>query len=87
MMDFCISGEQLRAALADIDRAEANGFMHCLCVFKMTSAGPMLDDCMANYSDLLEKAHPSDARLDWGRFQSVTSRNRFVDGKLERIAT
>lgn len=81
-MNFCIDAKQLRAALAEIEAAEKNGFMHCLAVFKMASAGPMLDQCRADYSDLIEKAHATNGKLDWGRFQGVSRRNRFVDGKL-----
>lgn len=81
-MYFCIDATQLRKALAEIEAAEANGFMHCLAVFRMASAGHMLDDNRAEYSDLIEKADPTNGHLDWGRFQSVTKRNRFVDGYL-----
>lgn len=81
-MHVCINAEQLRKALADIEAAEANGFDHCLSVFVMTSAGRMIDECRAEYSDLLEKAHPTDGNLNWGRFQGVTRRHRFENGKL-----
>lgn len=81
-MQFCINAEQLRKALKDIEAAEANGFHHCLAVLKLTSAGHQLDDCRAEYSDLIEKAHPTDGGLSWGRFQGVTRRNIFRDGKL-----
>lgn len=84
-MDFCIDAQQLRKALADIEAAERNGFNHCLCVFKITSAGHMLDSCRASYSDMIEKAHPTDGNFDWGRFQGVTKRNRFVGGELVPI--
>jgi len=85
-MDFCISADQLRKALADIEAAEANGFMHCLSVFRMSSVGRMLSSCQAEYSDMIERAHPYDGSLDWGRFQGVSRNNRFVDGRLVRIA-
>lgn len=81
-MELCISAEELRKALAQIEEAEKNGFMHCLGVFKITQAGYMLDQCRATYSDLLERAHPQDGSLNWGRFQSVSKRHRFEDGKL-----
>lgn len=86
-MELCISADDLRKAIIDIEKAEANGFMHCLAVFKMTSAGRNLDECRAEYSDLSERAHPTDANFNWGRFQGVTRRNKFVDGKLVRIET
>lgn len=81
-MEFCINADELRKALADIERAEKNGFMHCLAVFQFNSAGPMLSQCQAGYSDMIERAHPTNGNLDWGRFQGVTRRNTFADGKL-----
>lgn len=82
MMGFCISADQLRKALVEMEAAERNGFMHCLAVFAMSSAGPMLDECRANYSDLLERAHPTSGAFNWGRFQRVSQRFRFKDGDL-----
>ena len=84
-MEFCIDATQLRRALADIENAEKNGFNHCLAVFRIISAGYMIDDTRANYSDLLERAHPTDGSLNWGRFQGITRDNQFVDGKLVPI--
>ena len=84
-MDFCIESGEIRKALAEIEAAEANGFMHCLAVFKIASAGPMLRNNRAKYSDLCEKAHPSDGNFDWGRSQNVTKRFRFKDGRLEPL--
>lgn len=84
-MSFCIGADALRAALADIEAAEKNGFHHCLAVFDVAQAGRMLDDCRAVYSDLIEKAHPTNPSLNWGRFQGVTRRHRFVDGRLRKI--
>lgn len=81
-MEFCIDAAQLRAALAEIEAAEKNGFLHCLAVFKFSHAGYMLSDCRATYSDLLERAHPTNASLDWGRFQGVSKRHTFKDGEL-----
>lgn len=84
-MIFCVKPEQLRKALAEIEQAERNGFHYCQAVFRMASAGRMLSQCQAEYSDLSESAHPTDPSLDWGRYQSVTKRNIFVDGKLLSI--
>ena len=81
-MSLCISGDDLRKALAAIEAAEKNGFMHCLAVFDMSRAGHMISDCRAEYSDLIERAHPTDGNLDWGRFQGVTRNNKFKSGKL-----
>jgi hypothetical protein len=84
-MEFCINGEQLRKALAEIEAAEKNGFMFCLAVFKITQAGYMLSDTRADYSDLCERAHPTNENFDWGRFQGVSRRNKFKNGKLVPI--
>ena len=82
MMEFCIGADALRKALAEIEQAEANGFEHCLAVFRTTSVGRSLDECRAVFSDLSERAHPTDGNFNWGRFQAVTKRNKFVGGKL-----
>ena len=84
-MDFCISADQLRKALAEIETAERNGFNHCLSVFKLTSAGHDLRSCRAEYSDIWEIGHPTDPSLNWGRFQGVTRLFRLRKGKLVRI--
>lgn len=85
MMDFCIDGAQLRKALAEIESAEKNGFDHCLAVFSMTAVGETISDVRASYSDLLERGHPTDARLNWGRFQLVSKRNKLIGGELVPI--
>lgn len=84
-MEFVINGEQLRKALLDIENAEKNGFMYCEAVFKIAQAGRSISDNKAEYSDLFEKAHPTDGSLNWGRLQGVTKRNKFIDGKLVKI--
>ncbi len=82
MNHLCIDAEQLRAALADIERAESNGFNHCLAVFQMATAGPMISDNTATYSDMIERAHPTNGAMDWGRFQGVSRRNRWNGTEL-----
>jgi hypothetical protein len=84
-MEFEIDAKNLRAALAEIERAERNGFMACRAVFYLKSAGRSLDQCRAEYSDLAEAARENDASVNWGRFQSVTRNNRFMKGKLVPI--
>lgn len=81
-MEICIAAAELRRALAEIETAEKNGFEHCLAVFRLSQAGYQLMDCRLVYSDLIERAHPTDGRFNWGRHQSVTKRCRFVNGKL-----
>lgn len=85
-LTFCIDAEQLRRALADIETAERNGFHHCLAVFDLTSASRTLSDCRATYSDLMERAHPTNPEYNWGRFQGVTRKCRFEDGRLIPLA-
>ena len=85
MMEFVINTEELKKALKEIESAEKNGFMHCQSVFKIVRAGLRLDDNVADYATILEKAHPTDGHLDWGRGQRVTKRNKFVDGKLSPL--
>lgn len=85
-MHFCIDATELRKALAEIEAAEKNGFNHCLAVLEISSAGPMLSDCRASYSDLIERAHPTNPSLNWGRFQGVSRRHRFEDGKIVKIS-
>lgn len=78
-----LSGTQLRLALKEIEIAEKNGFMFCEAIFKPRIVNGVFVDC--EYSDLWEKAHPTDARLNWGRFQGVSKSNKFKNGKLKRI--
>ncbi len=84
-MEFCITGIELRKALAEIEQAEANGFHHCLSIFKLAAVGLMLSDCRASYDDIIERAHFTNGAFDWGRGQGVTRNFRFVDGKLVPI--
>ena len=84
-MMLCIDAAELRKALAEIEAAEKNGFMYCLAVYKMAQAGPMLDECRAVYSDLLERAHPTNSNYNWGRFQRVTQTHRFRNDTLVPI--
>jgi len=84
-MEFCIDTNNLRKALSEIERAENNGFDYCLAIFRFAKAGRMLDDNIAEYSDLIEKAHPTDGHLDWGRGQDITKNYKFINGKPVRI--
>lgn len=82
MFTVVANAEQLRKALKDIEKAEENGFMYCQAVFNLESYGASIDKCVIKYDNICEKAHPTNGRLDWGRGQRVTERNKFVDGKL-----
>jgi len=82
MIEMVITAAELRKALSVIEAAEKNGFMFCLSVVKLSSVGPRLDQCLLQYNDLIEKAHPTDGKLDWGRGQCVTKSFKFKNGKL-----
>lgn len=75
-----ITADQLRAALKDMEEAEKAGLMYCEAVFN----GSWVDDywTSAEYSDLYEKAHPTDGRLNWGRGQKIRKSHIFKNGKL-----
>lgn len=80
---FKINGTQLKLALKEIVKAEKNGFFYCEAVFVPNGVDGIF--IKLRYSDMHEKAHPTDARLDWGRGQAVTRQNKFKKGKLIRI--
>ena len=84
-MSFCINAVELRKALAEIEIAESNGFNYCLAVFDMAEVGRMLSSCLAEYSDLCARGHPTDASLDWGRFSNVHRSHKLKRGKLVPI--
>lgn len=79
-MLFKTNAEELRKALKDIEEAEKNGFMFCEAVFDLTQENDTWT--IGTYKDLMEKAHPTDGGLNWGRGQDVTKKNRFIDGKV-----
>lgn len=81
-IEVCVSAKELRKALKRIERAEDNGFNHCLAVFRLSSAGRCLDECLMAYDDLIERAHPTNPHFNWGRGQQVTETCEFRDGKL-----
>lgn len=81
-IEFCIRADELRVALAEIELAERNGFDHCLAIFQLKNAGRDIGECLAAYSDLSERAHPTNREYNWGRYQGVTKRHRFENGKL-----
>lgn len=84
-MDFKIPMEEINKALAEIDIAEQNGFHFCEPVFEIEYCGDWLDKRKAKYKELIEKAHPTDPNLDWGRGQDVTKKCKFIEGKLVPI--
>ncbi len=82
---WIVSPAAMRRALADIERAEGNGFMFCEVVLRPEyPVGRSLHQRVLVYDGLSERAHPTDGNLNWGRGQNVTRDNEFRDGKLVR---
>ena len=76
-----VDKKQLLDALDAINAAETRGFMHCIAVMHVPCGkhsparrgrGYNLGEIRATYSDLWERAHPTDGNLDWGRHQNVS---------------
>lgn len=80
---FFIKADELRKALREIEVAEKNGFNYCNAV--LIPNGTEGAWVVMGFSDLWEKAHPTDPKLNWGRCQSITKRFKFIDGKLKSI--
>jgi len=79
------NAEQLRKALKEIEKAEANGFLHCEAVFNLVKYGNSISDCKIEFIDISEKAHPTDGSLNWGRGQNVSKNHKFINAKLKPI--
>ena len=79
-MLFKTNAKELKKALKDIELAEKHGFMFCEAVFDLKQEDTSWE--VGTYSDLIEKAHPTDGSLNWGRGQSVSKRNYFKNGKV-----
>lgn len=91
-MDICIQKKELEAALAEICNAEKNGFNYCVAVFKIDGVvkeNPQeyrsLEEILATYSDLWERAHPTSGALNFGRGQNLSRRCRFDNGMVISI--
>lgn len=82
MIELTITGDELRRALSAVEAAEKQGFMHCLAVVHLISAGQGIHECSLSFSDIIERAHPTDGSKDWGRFQGISLKYKFKDGKL-----
>lgn len=84
---FIVDRAEIQTALAELHRAESRGFNWCRPVFRLYPPPPedsdRLMDRVLRYSDLWERAHPIDGRLDWGRYQNVSRDLYFYDGKLQ----
>lgn len=82
-MEICVTGEELRKALKQIEQAESQGFEHCLSIFTITQAGRCVSDCRAEHEGLILRAHPTDGNLNWGRITNqFLGDYNFIDGKL-----
>jgi len=82
-MDCTITEKELKKALKQINRAKKNGFHYCEGVFR----GYAFDGGLVKlvYSDLFEKAHPTDGNYNYGRGQSVSKYYTFQNGQLIHI--
>jgi hypothetical protein len=78
-----LTAKELRRALLEIKNAEKGGFMYCEAVFELSN-GENDHWLTGRYIDLIEKAHPSNGKLDWGRGQEISKRYIFKDGELIR---
>jgi len=86
-MEVCITGEQLRVALKQIEQAEEQGFEHCLSIFKIFQVGECVSDCQARHVGLILRADKADPNKDWGRIcNQFLGDYRYVDGELIDIA-
>lgn len=79
-MSFFVEAKELRKALKEIAVAEKNGFKFCLAVFEPNKLDGIFIGLQ--YSDIWEKAHPTDGNFNWGRCQGVTKDNLFHKGRL-----
>ena len=85
-MEVCITKEELRKALADLDAVAENGLTASTAVFTLISAGRNLEKCVMVYEDIIAKAHPTDPHLNWGRLgKSCVKTYRVVEGQLVPI--
>ena len=82
-MECTITEKELKKALKEIRRASKNGFHYCEGVFRGVGFNGAL--VQLKYSDLFEKAHPTDGNYDWGRFQGVSKYYTFQNGELINI--
>lgn len=76
-----ISGDELRKALAEVEKAEAAGFIASQAVFKLEAKNAVWSD--GTFTDVCEKAHPTNPALNWGRDNFlVKGGSTFRNGKL-----
>lgn len=80
MIEFCVPKDELEKALAALKQAEANGFLHCMPVFRMLPGGRGLDEWVAAYDDLVVRTAPDDLNADYGRARGMTVEQRFEGG-------
>lgn len=79
-MECTITEKELKKALKAIRRASRGGFHYCEGVFRAVGFDGTL--VKLEYSDLMEKAHPTDGRYNWGRYQGISRNYTFQNGKL-----
>jgi hypothetical protein len=81
MIEVTISVKELKKAIKAAASAAKDGFNHSLPVFRLSTAGPGIEECKMEYGDLILKAHPIDPNLNWGRGPNPEW-FKCVDGKI-----
>jgi hypothetical protein len=80
-MIAAISGDELRKALVEVEKAEAAGFVASQAVFNLTMKNGVWGD--GEFTDVCEKAHPTNGALNWGRDNFMVRQGfTFRDGRL-----
>jgi hypothetical protein len=65
MIQAVMDEEQLRAALAAIEKSKERGFRNSLAVVWLRHSGECVEDCILEYCDLILKGHPTDDCANW----------------------
>lgn len=67
MIRACITEEELRRALKDVEEAKAKGFTSSVAVLEAVKVGRSLSDCELGYDGgVILKGHPDDPKKNWG---------------------
>lgn len=84
MIRVVANAEQLRAALKEIEIAEANGIMHCDAIFELVSTGRSVGDSRLQFDRLIVKGHPTDPAQNWGCYDHYKN-HKYMNGDLVEI--
>lgn len=70
--NFETTEEQLRLALAAIEKAKERGFNHTTAIFHLSSVKEDGTDVFASFSDtVILKDHPTDPSKNWGNNRTI----------------